>query len=87
MFFLETEKDDIKIFGFHFVFSALVVRHITWSCTEFGIALDDFVHGFQEIFFGGHLATGPNCEHASLRAHRPSQLQVNKIELIELIEK
>lgn len=49
-----------------------IVSHVTWCSTEFSVALDDFVHSFQEIFLGGHLATCSNGEHASLSANGPT---------------
>lgn len=48
----------------------LIVSHITWCCTEFSVALDNFVNGFEEIFFGGHFTSGPDCKHTSFRTNR-----------------
>ena len=44
----------------------LVVGHVSWSGTEFGICLDDFIDCLQEIFLCGHLASGSYGKHASL---------------------
>lgn len=49
----------------------LIVGHVTWRCTELGVALDDFVDGFEEIFFSCHLASCSDSEHSSFRTHRP----------------
>lgn len=48
----------------------LIVGHVAWSCTEFGVALDNFVDCFQEVFLCGHLASGADCEHACFGTDR-----------------
>lgn len=75
-----------KMTGIFFSFSTLfflrrfdlVVSHITWSCTEFSIALDNFVDSFEEIFFCCHFASGTNGKHTSFCAHRPIENDKNK---------
>jgi len=41
----------------------LIVGHVTWRGTEFGICLDDFVDCLQEIFLGRHFATCSDSKH------------------------
>ena len=47
----------------------LIVGHVTRSCAKLGVGFDDFVDGFQEILFSGHLPAGSDGEHSSFRAH------------------
>ena len=40
-----------------------VVGHVLWRRTELGIGLDDLIHSFQKVLFGGDLSTGANGKH------------------------
>ncbi|GMR51339.1 hypothetical protein PMAYCL1PPCAC_21534, partial [Pristionchus mayeri] len=50
--------------------TSLVVRQISRSGGELGVALDDLVDCLEEVLLGGDLPAGTNREHARLRAHR-----------------
>jgi len=46
----------------------LIVSHVARRCRELGVALDDFVDGFEEVLLGGDLATSSDGKHASFGA-------------------
>lgn len=46
----------------------LVVGHVARSRRELRVALDDFVHGLEEILLGGDLASGSDGKHSSFSA-------------------
>lgn len=51
--------------------AGLVVGHVSRGGAELGVGLDDFVHGFEEIFLRGDFPASSDGEHARLRAHAP----------------
>ena len=59
----------ITILNLKALAGTLIVCHIAGGSWELGVGLDDFVHCFQKVLLGRHLATCTNGKHACLSAH------------------
>jgi hypothetical protein len=57
----------------------LVISHISRSGGEFRVGFNDFVDGFQKVFFSSDLSAGSDREHPGLGAYGSVQKNINKL--------
>lgn len=46
-----------------------IVDHILSCCAEFLVSFDDFIDGFNEVFFSDSFSSCSDCEHTCFSAN------------------